>query len=408
METVSAVGRTMEMDLTDLDRFASGFPHEQFAALRRDAPVWWHAPTEHTPDGEGFWVISRYADVMRVFRDPQTFSSETGGTRPFGGTTIEDLSVAGVVFNMMDDPRHQRIRRLVSTGFTPRMIGSLEDDLRHRTRVILDAALERGACDFVVDVARELPLQAIATLMGVPEGDQDQLCDWVDAMSDLTGADLDAAVQLYEYGSAFVADRRRFPVDDMLSVVAHASLADEDPAQLTQPELEMFFTLLFTAGSETTRKAVAGGMLELLRAPEQWLLIRDDLDLVPGAVEESVRWASPSVYKRRTATRDVELHGKSIAAGDKLTVWEMSANRDETVFDDPFRFDVTRSPNPHLGFGQGVHFCLGASLARLEIRVMFEEILGRVATMELAGEPAFTRANRLWGLRNLPVTLTWR
>ncbi|MGZ8753075.1 MAG: cytochrome P450 [Acidimicrobiia bacterium] len=396
----------IEIDLTDLDRFASGFPHEVFVALRREAPVWWHAPTEHTPDGEGFWVISRHADVTRVFRDPHTFSSETGGDRPFGGTTIEDLSVAGVVFNMMDDPRHQRIRRLVSTGFTPRMIGSLEDDLRRRTRAIIDGALERGTCDFVVDIARELPLQAIATLMGVPEEDQDKLCDWVDAMSDLTGTDPDAALNLYQYGSAFVAERRRNPVDDMLSVVASASLADEDPAQLTQPELEMFFTLLFTAGSETTRKAVAGGILELVRTPDQWTRLRDDLALVPGAVEESVRWASPSVYKRRTATRAVELHGMRIPAGDKVTVWEMSANRDETVFDDPFRFDIDRSPNPHVGFGQGVHFCLGANLARLEIRVMLEELLTRVGSIELAGEPAYTRANRLWGLRSLPVTLT--
>jgi cytochrome P450 len=170
----------------------------------------------------------------------------------------------------------------------------------------------------------------------------------------------------------------------------------------------MFFTLLFTAGSETTRKAIAGGILELVRAPEQWELLRANPGLVPGAVEESVRWTSPSVYKRRTATRAVELHSSQIAAGDKVTVWEMSANRDEAVFDEPFRFDVARSPNPHVGFGQGVHFCLGANLARLEIRVMLEEILARVATIELAGEPAYTRANRLWGLRSLPVTLTAR
>jgi cytochrome P450 len=399
------VESSIDPDLTDLDGFAVGFPHDVFTALRRDAPVWWHAPTEHTPDGEGFWVVSRHADVMRVFRDPRTFSSETGGERPYGGTTIEDMPVAGVVFNMMDDPRHQRIRRLVSTGFTPRMINALEADLRERTGVIIDATLERGTCDFVLDVARELPLQAIASLMGVPETDRDQLCDWVDAMSDLTGMDLDAAASLYQYGSAFVADRRRCPVDDMLSVVAAAQLTDEDPTQLTQQELEMFFTLLFTAGSETTRKAIAGGLLELIRAPDEMVRLRVDPSLVPTAVEESVRWTSPSVYKRRTATRDVELHGTRIATGDKVTVWEMSANRDEAVFEDPFRFDVGRSPNPHVGFGQGVHFCLGATLARLEIRVMLEELLDRVAMIELAGDPAYTRANRLWGLRSLPVRL---
>ncbi len=401
-------------DLTDLDNYARGFPHDVFTAARREVPVYWHAPTRHTPDGEGFWVVTRHADVLSVLRDPATFSSETGGDRPYGGTTIQDLPVAGIVLNMMDDPRHQRIRRLVSVGFTPRMIGRLEAELRRRTRDILGPVLERGSCDFVVEVARELPLQAIAMLMGVPQEDREQLCEWVDVTNDLADRGLNeandasraAGASLQEYGAALIDEKRRCPADDMVSVVIGATIPDEDPAQLTEGELRAFFSLLFTAGSETTRKAISGGLLALLEQPGELDRLRQDRALVPTAIEEMVRWTSPSVYKRRTATAGVELAGTAVAAGDKVTVWEMSANRDETVFRDPFRFDAGRDPNPHLGFGHGAHFCLGASLARLEIRVVLEELLDRVSRFELAGEPEWTRSNRLFGLRHLPISLT--
>lgn len=401
------------IDLTDLDRFAAGFPHDVFVRLRREAPVWWHRPTLHTPDGEGFWVVSTHATTLAVLRDPRSFSSDTGGGRRYGGTMIQDLPISGVVLNMMDDPRHQRIRRLVNTGFTPRMISRLEVELRRRAADILDAVPVGEVCDFVGQVARQLPLQAIALLMGVPAADRDQLCDWVDATHDLTendaGGDADyshrAGEKLQDYGRELIADRRRRPTDDMLSVVGRAVLADEDPPGLTDDELQAFFALLFTAGAETTRKAMAGGLLALLEEPAQMDRLRADPSLIPTAVEEMVRWTSPSVYKRRTATSDVELDGNLIGAGQKVTVWEMSANRDESVFATPFSFDVGRRPNPHVGFGHGAHFCLGANLARLEMRVMMEELLKRHRRVEKAGEPEWTRSNRLFGLRRLPVVL---
>jgi cytochrome P450 len=401
-------------DLTDLDSYVHGFPHDVFTRARRECPVYWHPPTAKTPDGEGFWVVTRHADVLRVLRDPVTFSSETGGERPYGGTTIQDLPIAGIVLNMMDDPRHQRIRRLVSVGFTPRMISRLEAELRRRARAIVEPVVAAGRCDLVVDVARELPLQAIAMLMGVPQDDRERLCGWVDATHDLidrgpegmTDADRAAGSNLQDYGAALIDEKRGCPADDMLSVVIEATLPDEDPSRLTEPELRAFFSLLFTAGSETTRKAIAGGVLALMDQPGEMARLRSDRALVGTTVDEMVRWTSPSVYKRRTATADAQLGNELVRAGDKVTVWELSANRDEAVFDAPFRFDVARDPNPHVGFGHGVHYCLGANLARLEIRVVVEELLDRTIAIEPAGEPEWTRSNRLFGLRHLPVRLT--
>ncbi|HZP29590.1 MAG TPA: cytochrome P450 [Acidimicrobiia bacterium] len=401
-------------DLTDLDNYAGGFPHAVFTRARRECPVYWHPPTRHTPDGEGFWVVTRHADVLRVLRDPATFSSETGGSRPYGGTLIQDLPLAGIVLNMMDDPRHQRIRRLVSVGFTPRMIGRLERELRRRTRAILEPVVAAGECDLVVDVARELPLQAIAMLMGVPQDDRGRLCEWVDITNDLVDRTLNevtdesraAGASLQEYGAALIEERRRCPADDMISAVIGATLPDEEPSQLTEPELRAFFSLLFTAGSETTRKAIAGGVLALMEQPDEMARLRGDPSLVATTVDEMVRWTSPSVYKRRTATRDVVLGGETVRGGEKVTLWEMSADRDETVFAEPFRFDAGRDPNPHVGFGHGAHFCLGANLARLEIRIVLEELLDHVSVIEPAGEPVWTRSNRLFGLRNLPVRVS--
>jgi cytochrome P450 len=347
---------------------------------------------------------------MAVIHDPDAFSSETGGDRRYGGTTIPDLPVAGMMLNMMDDPRHQRIRRLVSVGFTPRTIAQLEADLRRRTRAILEPVVAAGGCDLVVDVARELPLQAIAMLMGVPPEDRDRLCEWVDATHDLvergpalTDDDRKAGANLQEYGAELIDRKRGCPAGDMLSLVIEATLPDEDPSQLTEPELRAFFSLLFTAGSETTRKAIAGGVLALMEQPGEMARLRADCGLVATTVDEMVRWTSPSVYKRRTATADVQLGDELVRAGDKVTMWEMSANRDEAVFDQPFRFDAGRDPNPHVGFGHGAHYCLGANLARLEIRIVLEELLGAVGAIEPAGEPEWTRSNRLFGLRHLPV-----
>jgi len=387
------------VDFTDLDNFAAGFPHELFAVHRREAPVFWHEPTEHTPDGEGFWSVATYAETLAVLRDPESFSSVTGGARPYGGTLLQDLPIAGQVLNMMDDPRHAQIRRLVSSGLTPRMIGRVEDDLRARTRRLLDAVQPGVAFDVLVDVAAELPMQMICILLGVPESERHWLFHAIEPQFDLgREASADDGARMYAYGAELVAAKRAQPTDDMLSIVAN-----DETCALGELELYLFFSLLFSAGAETTRNAIAGGLLALIRNPDQMAALRGDLESLPTAVEEMVRWTSPSPSKRRTATRDVALGGRAIEAGQKVQIWEGSANRDELAFADPDVFDVTRKPNPHLGFGQGVHYCLGANLARLEMRVLFEELLDRFSSVELAGPVEWTRSNRHTGIRSLPV-----
>ena len=410
---MTLAGALSQVDFTDLDNFANGFPHELFAVHRREAPVYWHRPTEHTPDGEGFWSVASYAETLAVLKDPVTFSSVTGGDRPFGGTLLQDLSIAGQVLNMMDDPRHTQIRRLVSSGLTPRMISSVEDDLRARTRRLLDAVVRGEPFDFVMDVAAELPMQMICILLGVPESERHWLFEAIEPQFDFGGSRKAALSQLsaeeagsrmYTYGLELIASKRAQPTDDMLSVVANAALADDAPA-MSDLELYLFFSLLFSAGAETTRNAVAGGLLALANHPEQLRALREDLDTLPTAVEEMVRWTSPSPSKRRTATRDVTVGGASIAAGQKVQIWEGSANRDASVFDDADEFDIERKPNPHLGFGQGVHYCLGANLARLELRVLFEELLSRFATVQVVRDVEWTRSNRHTGIRHLVVEL---
>ena len=400
-------------DLTDLDNFACGVPHAVFVEHRRAAPVLWHEPTPHTPDGEGFWSVATHAETLQVMRDATTYSSERGGARPCGGTILPDQAIAGEVLNMMDDPRHARIRRLVSIGLTPRAVADLEGDLRRRVQAVFDDITPVGPgeeCDFV-DVARELPLQAISILMGVPEADRHLLGRCVDHAFDFKDREYfeqtdDVAADmatLYQYGADLIAQKRDCPTDDMLSTVIHARLADAEPSALTEPELQLFFSLLYSAGAETTRSASAAGILALAERPEQWRALRADPALVATAVEEIVRWTAPSTYNRRTATVDVELGGMPVRAGDKVVFWEASANRDERVFPDAMAFDVARDPNPHLGFGHGIHFCLGANLARLEIRVFLEEAIERLETIEVAGPVEWTRSNKHTGLRHLPL-----
>ena len=394
----------MSVQLVDLSHgrsFAAGFPHEFFTWLRRYEPVYWHEPTEHTPHGEGFWVISRYDDVVAVLKDAATFSSEQGGTQLKNNRSTSN----GLTLNISDDPLHRRQRSLVNMGFTPRMIGRMEDDLRRRTRAILDAVPVGETFNFVELVARELPLQAICNILGVPQEDRARLAEWVDLGTEAETGEVIASEYikiLGTYGQDLIERKRREPADDILSVVIHARLDDDTP-QLNDRELRAFFNLLFPAGAETTRSAIAGGLLALIENPDQLTRLRNDPGLLKTAIEEMLRWTSPSVYKRRTATGDVEIGGRRIERGQKVTIWEMSANRDETVFADPFRFDIERRPNPHIAFGYGIHFCLGASLARLEMRIMFEELLDRFDRFELAGEPVWTVNNRLVGLRQLPI-----
>ncbi|MFF0632571.1 cytochrome P450 [Nocardia sp. NPDC004151] len=402
-----------DIDLTDLDRFAHGFPHAVFDRLRADAPVRWHPPTPHTPDGEGFWVVSRYADIVAVAGDSVTYSSESGGERRGGGTLIEDLPVdwaVGVLLNMMDDPRHAGVRKLLMPSVAPRTLKLIEDDLRRRAADLVDAALAKGECDFLLDLAAELPLQAVAQLLGVPQEDRHRLFGWANVALDYDDRDLGeatartqrAVAETRAYGRELLAAKTAAPADDLLSLAAHATI---DGQPLTDMEKAMLFSLLIAAGSETTRNSIAVGMLALIERPEVWRSLREDRSQLDGAVDEMLRWASSTSYNRRTATRDTELGGQRIKAGDKVTLWWTSANRDEAVFTDPHTFDITRRPNPHLAFGRGGHFCLGSNLARMEMRVVFDALLDRVEIAELTGAVEYTRSNKHTGVRHMPVRL---
>ena len=406
-----------DVDLTDLDAFADGFPDAVFTRLRAEAPVWWHRPTAHTPGGVGFWVLSSYQMIMAAVSDAELFSSERAPGAGGGGTIIEDLPygfASGVLLNMMDDPRHHRIRRLVTPSFTPRALTLMEAGIRSRSRAIVNGIAKRGSCDFLAEVAVELPLQAVAALMGVPDSDRADLMAWSTTTLDYEGRELGesndavsrAAASMAEYGNRFIGEKKVCPGQDIISAVVGATIDGDDGESepLTDLEMVMFFNLLVVAGTETTRNSIALGMVALIDHPEQLSALRDDRSLMPGAVEEILRWTSATLYNRRTATRDTELDGQTIRQGDKVTLWWPSANRDESVFEDPFRFDIRRDPNPHLTFGYRTHFCLGANLARMEVRCIFDELLDRLEGFTLAGPVERARTNKHAGVWHVPMT----
>jgi cytochrome P450 len=410
-----------EIDLTDLDLFVDSFPDEVFTHLRQEAPVWWHPATAHTPDGIGFWVLSAHADIMAVAADAALFSSERSAGAEGGGTIIQDLPYGfapGVLLNMMDDPRHNRIRRLVTPSVAPRSLAIMEAELRERARRIVDAVADRGSCDFLTDVAVELPLQAVAALMGVPNEDRHDLMSWSNTTLDFEGRELGesseqvaaAAAAMAAYGTDLIARRKSMPGDDIISVVAGARIEDDsgELRGLTDLELLMFFNLLVVAGSETTRNSIALGMVALIEHQDQLRSLRDDRSLMPTAVEEILRWTTATLYNRRTATRDTDLQGRLISQGDKVTLWWPSANRDESVYDEPFRFDIRRDPNPHLTFGHRTHFCLGANLARMEIRAILGEVLDRLENFELTGPVKRMRTNKHAGVSSVPLGFSKR
>jgi cholest-4-en-3-one 26-monooxygenase len=332
---------------------------------------------------------------------------------------IRDI-VPGVGTNMImtDPPRQQHMRRIVNAGFSPRGVRRLERYCRDVTRALFDRVLERGECEFVGEIAAELPLQVIAEILGVPSEDRRDVFSWTNrALDDTVAAEerLAAMGEMYRYANELAARRRSQPTDDILSAIANARIPDRDGNERPFDEIEIlnFFQLIATGGSETTRNAISGGLLEFLRRPDQLDLLRAQRDLMPRAVEEILRWTSPVNYFRRTATRDVEIRGQAIEAGEKVTIWYCSANRDEDVFERPFEFDVTRWPNEHLTFGAGgAHYCLGANLAKLEIAVVFEELLDRMTDIEVAGEierfytPWFI--NVFGGYKKLPLRFRGR
>ena len=388
------------LDLAHVD--AGGPPYELFARLRRESPVHRHAEQ----GGPGFWAVTRYDDVVEVSRDSATYSSYAGGTM-IADATPEQLFVVRQMMLNMDPPQHTKLRALINKGFTPRMVTHLHGRIGELARAIADRVAPRGECDFVTEVAGELPSYVIAELMGIPLDDGRELYRLTERMHTADrspegiASGTQAIFEMLSYANGIRAAKRERPANDIASTLLAAEV---DGEKLTDLEFDMFFLLLINAGGDTTRNLVAGGMLELLRRPDVLRSLRDEPRLLPGAIEEMLRFCSPVVHFRRTATRDVVLGGQPIAAGEKVVVFYASANRDETVFSDPDTFDIGRSPNEHVAFGGGgVHFCLGANLARVEIRAMFTEVLSRLHDMELAGPVERLRSNFINGPRHMPV-----
>ena len=402
------------IDLNDAQRFVRCEHHEMFTKLRAESPLYWQ---EDEFKGGGYWNVVKHADLIDVNRDTETFSSEVGGTMimsgqfPVGEDPDALMDTRGVLMLDMDPPKHTRYRLLVNKGFTPRMIGLIEQALGHRATLIVDNVIEQGSADFVEDIAAELPLQAIAEIMGVPQEDRRKLFEWSNRMVGAADPEYmaedtgDAFVELFTYVNELAGVRRTDPHDDIVTKLLNAEIEGE---HLSELEFDMFMMLLAVAGNETTRNATAHGMHALLTNPEQFDLLKSNPDaLMDDAVEEVLRWASPVLHFRRTATVDTEIRGQKIAAGDRVVIWHISAKRDEEVWADPFTFDITRSPNPHVAFGGGgSHFCLGANLARMELKLILTELVTRLPDMQLAGEPQRLLSNFIGGIKHMPVKWT--
>ncbi len=406
------MGDRPNINLLDNDAFATDEPDTWFGWLRANAPVYWH----DEPDAPGFWVLTKHADVVEVNRNSQVFSSDQkyGGVIPFEEAKLAIINqfAAGIPLMLtMDDPDHGRYRKLVNRGFTPRAVGRVEERLKAIAKGLVDDALSQGTCDWVETVAAWLPITAITELVGVPAEDRRKVFDWANALVGATdpefGGDLSGVVttmmEVFAYATELQEARRKRPAEDIMSTLVQA---DVDGEELTELEITMFFILLLNAGSETTRNAISHSLIAMMDQPDVYRELAEDRSLLPMAIEEMLRWATPVPYMRRTAIVDTEIRGQTIKAGDKVTIWYASANRDEEVFEDPYRFDIRRNPNPHTTFGGGgAHFCLGANLARMEIRVLFDEILDRVQEFKPAGPPERLRSNIVNGIKHLPVEL---
>jgi cytochrome P450 len=393
----------MTIDLLSPASFADGQPHEQFRWLRDHAPVYRHPE----PDGPGFWAVTRYDDVREVGRDPDNFSSVPG-------IMIPDL--VGLDFGehqmmiMSDPPRHTRLRRVVNTQFTPRAAERLRVRIDELARQIIDAVIERGECDAVTDIAGEMPSYVIAELLGIPLDDGRRLYDLTETIhaapeSVPEGAGLGAVIEMFNYARQVAEDKRTQPGDDLATRILQAEV---DGERLDDVDFNLFFLLLIDAGGDTTRNLVGGGLLALFDHPDERRRLQDDLDvMLPSAVDEMLRWVSPVIYMRRTATRRCEVAGTPIEEGDKVVMYYGSANRDERAFVDPDRFDVGRTPNEHIAFGGGgPHFCLGSHIARVEIQAMLRELLTRMPDVAPAGPAEWLASNFISGPKHLPVRFT--
>ena len=404
---MSTLADLSPVDLSDSRSFVPGVPHAWLAHLRRHDPVHW----QDEPGGPGFWAVTRYADCVTVNRDFERFSSGAKGTMPFE-LGEEEVAQQGLMMLNMDPPLHTRYRRLVNKGFTPRMVRDLEASIHRSTDAVIDQVIEEGRADFVTDVAAELPLQVIAELLGVPQADRHRMFDWSNRMvgnedpeyQDQAHLAQQAAMDLYAYAAELFARKRMDPHTDLMSVLTSVDVEGE---KLSSLELELFFLLLTVAGNETTRNLMSGAMHAFFQHPAQWRRLLDDRSLLPSAVEEMLRFVSPVMNFRRTAMVDVVLSDTPIAAGDKVVFFHVSANRDQDVFNDPDTFDLTRDPNPHIAFGGGgPHFCLGANLARLEIRVMFEHLLDRLPDIRQDGDMQRLQSQFINGVKHLPVAFS--
>src|SRR6266581_1996032 len=424
---------TPTVDLTDLDMWARGVPYGEFARLRREAPVAWCA---EAPPNSGFWSVHCYEDIVAASRDVATFSSARGIS--FEEPTDEDMAARRTIIDT-DPPEHTKLRKIVSGAFSIRAVAVYQHFVEGLTEQVLDAALTGPVLagqrfDFVDAVAKEVPIRVLARIMGLPEADLDSFIDLGDRLIANTDPDITDVVwgrddtdayrrfpfrspygkQLWDLGRAIVADRLRHPGDDLLSRLLRAEV---DGDRLSETDLDNFFSILVVAGNETTRIAIAQGVLAFCQYPEQWDRLRADPGLIEAATDEVIRWSCPTHFMRRTAAADTELGGARIRAGDKVVLWYVSGNRDEAEFDRPDVFDVARSPNRHLSFGRGgPHLCLGVHLARLEVNVMLAALARRVARFELAAPPRRIRSifpkeifrpSRRWAERQFPDLRYW-
>src|SRR5215475_1061009 len=403
------------VDLTDLDMWARGVPYEQFARLRSEAPVAW---SDEPDGGPGFWSVLRYDDIVAASRDTTTFSSSRGIS--FEDPTDEDMAARRTIIDT-DPPAHTKLRKILSGSFTQRAVAIYQYFVEGLTEQVLDAGLVAEQFDFIDAVAKEVPIRVLAEIMGLPTADLPLFIDLGDRLIANTDPEITDVVwgrddtdayrlfpfrspygkQLWDLGRTVIRDRLAEPGDDLLSALLRAEV---DGERLTERDLDNFFSIMVIAGNETTRIAIAQGILAFCAYPEQWERLRADLSLLDAATEEVLRWTCPTHFMRRTASADIDVAGARIRAGDKVVLWYVSGNRDYAEFEDPDVFDIARSPNRHLSFGRGgPHLCLGAHLGRLEVRVVLAALARRVARFELAGQPRRIRSNFTNGLKSLPV-----
>jgi len=390
------------IDLCSATSFANGQPVEMYRWLRQNDPVHWH----DEPGGRGFWAVTRYDDIREVSRRADVFSNRWGMT--LYDIPEADLEDTRHMLMFQDAPTHTAYRRLVAHDFIPRAAAALRPDVDELSTRIVDEIIEQGECDFVEDIAGKLPSYFVAQLMGIPLPDGVRLYQLTEAMHSAAVSEPERATarqEMMSYAADVFATKRRAPGNDLATELVNARL-DGEP--LSELDLTLYFLLIINAGGDTTRNLMAGGMLALFEHPDERTCLQDDPGgTLPSAVEEMLRYLSPVVYMRRTATSGIEMHGKRISAGDKVLLYYPSGNRDEKIFDDPDRFDVRRHPNPHIAFGgSGPHYCLGSHLGRLEVACMFRELLTRVPDMEQAGPATWLASNFISGPERLPARFT--